>query len=158
MTLATLIQKRESGKVATAIFAIPATQPGDAAETVAKIATVAVANPTEAKPAPMTAEEETAIRVWLEHIEETDPATIAEVIDKCQRDGEARAYFLRRSEEVPKPDPWRITYCGDCSHFERIDHPHLGHCAKGEPEATAGLWDADRRYCAQYQAIHKRGK
>lgn len=161
MTLAALIRKRESGKAATAIPAIPATpatQPKRESVTVAKIATVAVANSTEAKTAPMTAEEETAIRAWLEHIEETDPEIIAEVMDKCQRESEARAYFLRRSEEVPKPDPWRVTHCGDCIHFERIDHPHLGHCAKGEPEAIAGLWDTDRRYCEQYQAIQKRGE
>lgn len=35
--------------------------------------------------APMTASEETAIRAWLALIEETDPATIAEVIGQCQR-------------------------------------------------------------------------
>ena len=159
MTLAALIRKRESGKAATAIPAIPATQPRERPETVARIATVAVANPTEEKILPMTAEEEKAIRVWLEHIEETDPEIIAEVMDRCQRDGEARAYFLRRSEEVPKPDPWRVahcfTRCGDCSHFERIAHPHLGHCAKSEQEAIAGIWDTDRRYCEQYQAIQK---
>ncbi|MEW7984121.1 MAG: hypothetical protein AB2812_15485 [Candidatus Sedimenticola endophacoides] len=40
--------------------------------------------------------------------------------------------------------------CGDCIHFERIDHPHLGHCAKGEPEAIAGLWDTDQRYCERF--------
>lgn len=158
MTLAVLIRKRESGKAATAIPAISATQPREDAGTVARIATVAVANPAEAKTAPMTVEDETAIRTWLEHIEETDPATIAEVIDKCERDGGARAYFLRRSEEVPKPDPCRVTRCGNCTHFERIGHPHLGHCAQGEPEAIVGLWDADRRYCEQCQAIQKGGE
>lgn len=151
MTLAALIRKRESGKAATAIPAIPATQPKGEGVTVAKIATVAVANPTEAETASMTAEEEKAIRAWLAHIEETDPEIIAEVMDKCQREGEARAYFLRRSKEVPKPNPLRVAHCGDCTHFERIEHPHLGHCAKGEPEAIAGLWDSDRRYCEQYQ-------
>lgn len=47
MTLAALIRKRESRKVATAIPAISATQTGGAPGTVARIATVAVANPTE---------------------------------------------------------------------------------------------------------------
>ena len=158
MTLAALIRKCESGKTATAIPAIPATQPKGSAATVARIATVAVANPTEMQTAPMTAEEERAIHAWLGHIEETDPEIIAEVMDKCQREGEARAYFLRRSKEVPKPDPSRVTHCGDCAHFERIEHPHLGHCAKGEPEAIAGLWDSDRRYCEQYQAMGKGGE
>jgi hypothetical protein len=161
MTLAELIRKRQSEKVATAIPAIPAipaTQPGGAVETVARIATVAVANPTEAKTAPMTAEEDEAIRAWLEHIEETDQEIFSEVMDKCQREGEVRAYFLRRSEEVPKPERCRAMYCRDCSHFDRTDHPHLGHCVKGEPEAIAGLWDTDQRYCKQYQAIQNGGE
>lgn len=47
--------------------------------------------------APMTAEEETAIRAWLALIEETDPATIAEVVTQCQRDADARGYFTGRA-------------------------------------------------------------
>ncbi len=46
--------------------------------------------------APLTASEETAIRAWLALIEETDPATIAEVIGQCQRDADARDYFTGR--------------------------------------------------------------
>lgn len=49
--------------------------------------------------APLTASEETAIRAWLALIEETDPATIAEVIDQCQRVADAREYFIGRSRE-----------------------------------------------------------
>ena len=57
--------------------------------------------------APLTASEETAIREWLALIEETDPATIAEVIGQCQRDADARDYFTgRATEELPKPDPF----------------------------------------------------
>lgn len=56
--------------------------------------------------APLTAEEETVIRAWLAMIEETDPATIAEVIGQCQRDADARDYFTgRATAEPPKPDP-----------------------------------------------------
>jgi hypothetical protein len=47
--------------------------------------------------APLTASEETAIRAWLALIEETDPATIAEVIGQCQRDANARGYFMGRA-------------------------------------------------------------
>jgi len=113
-------------------------------------ATVAVAEPP--KPLPeLTSEEESNIRAWLAHIEETDPAIIAEVLDKCRNDLEARRYFLKRSEEVPESTRVnRSVYCGECIHFERIDHPHLGHCAKGEPEAIAGLWGTDRRYCERF--------
>jgi hypothetical protein len=45
---------------------------------------------TRQPPTPLTAEEETAIRAWLELIEETDKAIIAEVIGRCQRDSDAR--------------------------------------------------------------------
>ena len=95
--------------------------------------------------------EENAIRAWLAHIEETDSDIIAEVLDKCRADPQARDYFIRRAEEVPQLNTYagRVA-CGDCLHFERIGHPHLGHCTKGEPEDVAGLWDTDRRYCDRY--------
>ncbi len=100
--------------------------------------------------------DESRIRAWLDYIEEDDPEAIEEVIEKCRLDMEARRYFLGRAEEVPGQErrlavsdhEW--VACGDCIHFKRIDHPHLGHCAKGEPEAPAGLWDSDRRYCGNY--------
>ncbi len=159
MTLSALIRKRDTGNLATAIPAISATQPKGEAATVARIATVAVANPKEEKTAPpakvgagdtatasrwwlihypdrdplevaccpeathadilerhpdavaaepftptirqpsapLTASEETAIREWLALVEETDPATIAEVIGQCQRDADARDYFTGRA-------------------------------------------------------------
>ena len=159
MTLSALIRKRDTGNPATAIPAISATQSKGEAATVARIATVAVANPKEEKTAPpakvgagdtatasrwwlihypdrdpvevaccpeathadilerhpdavaaepftptirqpsapLTASEETAIRAWLALIEETDPATIAEVIGQCQRDADARDYFMVRA-------------------------------------------------------------
>mgnify|MGYP000623838144 CR=1 FL=1 len=46
---------------------------------------------------PTSAGEEAAIRAWLALIEETDPATIAEVIGQCQRDVDARDYFTGRA-------------------------------------------------------------
>ena len=51
---------------------------------------------------------------------------------------------------IPRPHPVR---CGDCAHFARTGHPHLGHCSKGEPEAVAGLWDTDRRNCQRFLPI-----
>jgi len=60
VTLSSLIRKRDTGGIATAIPAIPAisaTQPKGESATVARIATVAVANPPEAKastPVPAT--------------------------------------------------------------------------------------------------------
>lgn len=57
-------------------------------------------NPDHPSPAkPMTAEDEAAIRAWLEQINETDPEAIADVMRKCSTDAEARAYFIKRSKE-----------------------------------------------------------
>lgn len=52
MTLSALIRKRNTRNLATAIPAISATQPKEEPATVARIATVAVANPKEEKTAP----------------------------------------------------------------------------------------------------------
>ncbi|MFQ5643988.1 MAG: hypothetical protein ACE5FQ_09835 [Thiogranum sp.] len=147
MTLSALIKKGGLCKSVTATPATLATQEADQPVTVAPVATVAVAqNPGTL--APLSPDEKSGIRVWLAHIEETDTAIIEEVLDQCRNGLEARRYFHKRSEEVPEPTICdRPVRCGDCIHFNRIDHPHLGHCAKGEPEAVAGLWDTDRRYC-----------
>ena len=70
--------------------------------------------------APMAASEETVIRAWLALIEETDPATIAEVIGQCQRDADARDYFTRRAAaELPKPDtfPDDRRTCDQCANL-----------------------------------------
>lgn len=91
MTLSALIRKRE---IATATVATPATQEGVKGGTVANVASVAVANQ-------LLAEEESAVRAWLAHIKETDPATVTEVITKCQRDPQARAYCLEQAQRVP---------------------------------------------------------
>ncbi len=66
MTLRSLIQKRHSKKVATAIPATFATQQGKEGGTVAGIATVAVANPSGAQAVPLTVTDETAIRSYLD--------------------------------------------------------------------------------------------
>ena len=51
MTLSSLIRKRDTGSIATAIPAISATEPKRESATVARIATVAVASPPAAKAA-----------------------------------------------------------------------------------------------------------
>lgn len=68
----------------------------------------------------LSAKEETAIRAWLALIEETDPATIAEVISQCQQDADVRDYFTgRAAADLPRPDPNpddRRT-CGQCTNL-----------------------------------------
>ena len=51
--------------------------------------------------APMTADEETAIRAWLAKIGETDPPTIAQVLAQCLNDADAQDYFKRRARGLP---------------------------------------------------------
>jgi len=143
MSLADLIRgKSARDKFATATSATFATLAGERGRTVASVATVAVANPHKPTPEPIPA----------------SPAKVGAggaAVTREPFDREARE--ARAAEELPKPDPWRVTRCGDCGYFKRIDHPHLGHCATGEPEPLAGLWDSDRRYCAQYRVIQVRG-
>ena len=125
MTLSSLIRKRRTGDISTAIPAISATQREEDRRTVARIATIAVANPKEGQTirqpsAPLSAEAETAVRDWLALIEETDPAIIAEVIGQCERDAEALDYFTgRAAAELPKPEPFpddRRT-CDQCANL-----------------------------------------
>ncbi len=154
MTLSALIRK---GGLARAATATTATHEANKPVTVAPVATVTVAKGTEQASAFSPLEEE-KIRLWLAHIGETDSGIITELLISCSDDMYTRRYFLQRSEEAPKPvirnEP--IT-CGDCTHFERIEYPHIGHCAKGEPEAIAGLWDSDRRHCKYYLATPTTG-
>jgi hypothetical protein len=100
--------------------------------------TPAIRQPSE----PLTAEEEAAIRAWLKLIEETDPATIAEVIGQCQRDADARDYFTgRAAAELPKHDPLpddRRT-CSQCGNLRQRA------CVIAKPEAGA-LVVANRGY------------
>jgi len=88
--------------------------------------------------APMIADEEQAIRAWLELIEETDPATIAEVIGQCQRDADARDYFAgRAAAELPKPEAFpddRRT----CSQCLNLRGRALHHCQAGTRGAGGG--------------------
>jgi len=48
----------------------------------------------------LSREVQAAVLAWLDHIGETDPATIAEVLTACRRDPEAMAYFTGRTNEV----------------------------------------------------------
>ncbi|MGQ7844870.1 hypothetical protein ACUNV4_10355 [Granulosicoccus sp. 3-233] len=42
-----------------------------------------------------------------------------------------------------------VKTCGDCKHFVRNNHPHLGLCRiEAQPKAPGGFWDTDNRnYC-----------
>jgi len=75
-------------------------------------ATVAVAEQLKSPPE-LSPDEESNIRAWLAHIEETDPAILAEVWGKCRDDLDASRYFLKRSEEVSElATVNRSVHCG----------------------------------------------
>ena len=40
--------------------------------------------------------------------------------------------------------------CGDCQHFQRIDHPHMGRCTQGH--GRHWLWATDKRQCEDFEA------
>lgn len=139
MTLASLIRKGGLARIATATPATPATQEADSAATVAEVATVTVAN---LLPPALPRDDEAAIRAWLACIAETNLNTIAEVLDQCHTDPEARAYFLRRAEEIPSPSV--SDQRGRC---EQPPTPaHRLPESQRKSVATAGLWDTDKRW------------
>lgn len=152
MTLSALIKKGGLAETVTATPATTATQEVDKTVTVAPVATVAVAVKQEPF-SELSPDQEASILAWLALIDEIDSEIIAEILSQCRDDLGARWYFLKRPEEVPEivPKHERIT-CGDCTYYECIEHPHLGHCTQGELEPIAGLWDSDRRYCEHFFA------
>lgn len=153
MDLTTLIKKGGLVPSMTATAATPATLEENKPVSVAPVATVAVAALSKPHPA-MSQNEECRIHVWLAHINETNQDYINDVLNKCRADLNTRQYLLNRAKEVPETSvTFDLISCGDCSHFDRIEHPHLGHCAKGQPEAISGLWDDDKHLCDHYSPL-----
>ena len=90
MTLLEIIRKK---KFATATDATVATDEPLLVPSVAKVASVAVANPTHEK---ITQIEIEQIRAWLHKIGEPEEDHFL-VLDKCRIDPEAMQYFLRHA-------------------------------------------------------------
>lgn len=97
MTLSRLIRKRDSGNVASAIPASFASPEGENEITLATIATLAIANPSERKSAPVTSSALSEVMRWLVSIEEKDQKLIDEVIALCREEPGALTYFLWRA-------------------------------------------------------------
>jgi len=58
-----------------------------------------------------------------------------------------------RETGKPIPRPFNVR-CIDCIHFLRhATHPHLGNCAKGQPEGVVRNWDIDKRHCDWFVPI-----
>jgi hypothetical protein len=95
---------------------------------------------------------EARIRAWLASIGEQDASIIAEVLDCCRHEPDVLRFYLDQAQNMPGANTGAPTSCGTCAHYRRGDHPHLGHCQAGEPEPTAGRWDATPRSCDQWEA------
>jgi len=91
--------------IATATLATPATHRKVDSRTIAKVATVAVANQ-------LLAEEEAAIMAWLASMGETNPKKIADAIAKCRSDAKARMSCLEQARKIPSEPDYTAT-CGD---------------------------------------------
>ncbi|HNM80805.1 MAG TPA: hypothetical protein PKL28_07110, partial [Rhodocyclaceae bacterium] len=64
------------------------------------------------------ASETASIRAWLAHIGETDAGTIADVLQRCRNDAEARSYFIgRAAAELTEPEPDDRRHCRTCQHL-----------------------------------------
>ena len=143
MTLSALIRKRDTGNLATAIPAIFATHPKGEAATVARIATVAVATPQEAKTAPKAkvgaGDTATASRWWLIHYPDRYPVEVACCPEATHADILERHPDALAAEpfEPSTPEPERA--CSTCGHRPpRWVASQLAPC--GNPVA-AGLSD-----------------
>jgi len=59
-------------------------------------------------------------------------------------------WCINRYNGWPIPRPGSVT-CATCRHFQRTEHPHLGHCSAGiKPYGVAGHWDTDRHGCKHW--------
>ncbi len=66
--------------------------------------------------------DKTAIRAWLEHIGETEPTTITEILNKCSTDKEARSYFIKLADEalkLPTFDGDDRRHCDECTNLTK---------------------------------------
>lgn len=67
----------------------------------------------------------------------------------CPERVDACPWCFNRASQSPIPRPVAVR-CGSCLHFQRTEHPYLGHCAAGEPEAVAGLLNSHEHRCPRW--------
>ena len=63
----------------------------------------------------LAGDQEAAVLAWLAAIGETDDATIADVLTRCRRDADARAYYLSRAGYAVTDDDRRC--CRQCGNL-----------------------------------------
>jgi hypothetical protein len=98
------------------------------------------------------------IKKWLAHIGETDQELIDDVLEQCQADPEALAYFLKRHAEIVKPSQpnnRRRVKCGDCRNWQPHDSHGKGSGACGANVRPNGVthWHDDLIDCGRFEEL-----
>lgn len=76
-------------------------------------------------------------------------AAASEWAERIIANARARAAYVPEFRPVPWPQKVR---CGDCRHFSRLPHPHLGVCTKDPSRhGVAGNCDTDKRICPVFE-------
>jgi hypothetical protein len=82
------------------------------------------------------------VRVWLEALGESDPATVAEALDLCANDAATRAYYVQRAAE-PLSDHTPAD-AGDLAHGDEVARlVDAGWCWHGGRWWGPGAWKAE---------------
>lgn len=116
----------------------PARAPSTASEKVHPASNPQKVNARERPSAPLdsalSSKIHATVMAWLDHIGETDGATIAEVLAACFRGADARDYFMDRSVEAVGRQ------CANCQHARRPGGVVL-YCSAGRADLALAYGD-----------------
>lgn len=155
MLLADLIKGVGISDGVPATSATHATQNKGGDSTVAKVATVAVANSPETEVECFSATDRQDVINWLALRGETDKETIDDVLSRCESDREARVYFLMRLNEALKPRSDDRRHCEECVNLDKY-----GYCLaamRGELDGLARKyqpWRGLPRRCDSFRLVN----
>ena len=111
MLLADLIRGVGISDGVLATGATDATQEKGGELTVARVASVSVANSPESDVYHFSDGDKQDVLGWLDSINETDQEVVAEVLHRCEFDAQARGYFVIRANESHAGNSDDRRYC-----------------------------------------------
>lgn len=117
MALSALIHKSKTVPVATLTVATIATHYAKTPATVAKVASVTVANPQKFKNAPLLIADRKKLLAYLGAMGETDKASIDEYLTECENNPETLARELQHADDCSKiksGDDTGLVRCSFC--------------------------------------------
>lgn len=146
MALSALIHKSNSKPIATATVATPATYNREIALTVANVASVAVANPANAKT--IQPGDHQKLLDYLAAIGGTDRESIDEYLTECGKDAAILARALEQADgclQIKTADYTGLVQCSGCSHLSGDT------CNRHGWRVVVDKW----RRCTDFQTIQK---